>query len=70
MLILNVFRREFVGWQVTKHVWESLVRDALTMASATKYRAREDVSRRAHHSDRWVQDGLYLSFQHSDFEEW
>ena len=54
-LILDVFHREIVGWQVTNHMRESLARDALTMALAAKYRAGEDVSGLVHHSDRGVQ---------------
>ncbi|MDN5585084.1 MAG: IS3 family transposase [Brevibacterium sp.] len=53
--IPDVFHRQIVGWQMTKHMRESLARDALTMALAAKFRAGEDVSGLVHHSDRGVQ---------------
>lgn len=53
-IILDVFYREIVGWQVTNHMRETLAGGALTMALAAEYRAGEVVTGLVHHSDRGV----------------
>ncbi len=51
-LVLNVYSRTIVGWQVSTSLRTDLALDALDMGLWTRQRAGQDVTGLTHHSDR------------------
>ena len=56
-LVMDVFSRRVVGWQLATHLRTDLALDALDMGLWTRTRAGHDLSALVHHSDRGVQYG-------------
>src|SRR5690606_13845427 len=54
-LVLDVFSRRIVGWQVSTRLYTALAIDALEMGIWTRRRDGADLSGLVHHSDRGVQ---------------
>jgi hypothetical protein len=57
-LVVDVFSRMLVGWQVSTSLRADLALDALDMGLWTRQRAEQDVVGLTHHSDRGAQGGI------------